>query len=216
MEANVIGATGLTGEFLLRQLLDDARFTKVRAFVRRPLEMAHPKLEVCVIQFDAPETWKELVRGDVLFSTLGTTLKQAGSQAAQYRVDYEYQYRFAQAAAYNEVPCYVLVSSVGADARSWNFYSRMKGELDEAVQQLPFQSISIMRPGILDGPRKEKRKGEEMGLSLMRAAAKLPFLHPWRPIHVSIVAQAMIRAALEGQAGVRIYTLGEVFDRAGQ
>lgn len=216
MEANIIGATGLTGNLLLQQLIEDERFTKVRAFARRPLAAAHPKLEVCVIRFDEPDTWKHLVQGDVLFSALGTTLKQAGSKTAQYQVDYEYQFRFAQAAAQNCVPRYVLVSSVGADAKSWNFYSRMKGALDEAVQKLPFESVSIIRPGILDGERSENRPGEAAGIALMRTMGKLPFLRDWRPIHSGTVAAAMIQAAVAAKPGVGIYTLGEVFTLAGE
>jgi uncharacterized protein YbjT (DUF2867 family) len=212
MQANIIGATGLTGVQLLRQLLENDRFEKVRVFVRRPLATAHPKLEVCVIDFDRPETWRDMVQGDVLFSALGTTLQQAGGKAAQYRVDYEYQYAFAEAAAQNGVPRYVLVSSVGAKATSRNFYTQMKGALDEAVQQLPFQSISILRPGFLDGQREQKRPGEAAGLVLMRALGKLPFMRNWRPIPVQTVAVAMVQSALAGTPGSRVYTLGEVFE----
>lgn len=216
MIANIIGATGLTGSALLLQLLDDERFTMVRAFVRRPLSITHPKLETQLISFDAPDTWRHLVQGDVLFSALGTTMLQAGSQAAQYLVDYEYQYSCARAAADNGLSTYVLVSSVGANANSPNFYTRMKGELDEAVQQLPFQRIVILRPGFLDGDRKENRPVEKIGLIVMRLAGRLPFLRAWRPIHTDIVAKAMIRGAMNTAPGKVIYTLGEVFELAGE
>jgi len=216
MIANLIGATGLTGSSLLRQLLEDERFTAVRAFVRRPLYVTHPKLEAHVIDFKQPDTWRHLVQGDVLFSALGTTMAEAGSQAAQYRVDFEYQYEFARAAADNGISTYVLVSSVGANARSANFYTRMKGELDEAVQQLPFQRIIILRPGFLDGKRKTNRPAEKIGLMVMRLAGRLPFLRPWRPIHTDIVAKAMIRGAMNVAPGKVVYTLGEVFELAGE
>lgn len=214
MIANIIGATGLTGSSLLVQLLDDERFTLVRAFVRRPLYVTHPKLETHIITFNQPDTWRHLVQGDVLFSTLGTTIREAGSQEAQYRVDFEYQYEFARAAADNGVSSYVLVSSVGAHARSANFYTRMKGQLDEAVQQLGFQRMVILRPGFLDGDRKQSRPAEKTGLMVMRLAGRLPFLRPWRPIHADIVAQAMIRSAVNTAPGKFIYTLGEVFELA--
>lgn len=211
MQANIIGATGLTGVQLLRQLLENDHFEKVRVFVRRPIATEHPKLEVCVIDFDQPETWRDRVQGDVLFSALGTTLQQAGGKSAQYRVDYEYQYAFAEAAAQNGVPRYVLVSSVGADAKSRTFYTQMKGALDEAVQQLPFQSTTILRPGFLDGQREQSRPGEAAGLVVMRLLGKLPFMRNWRPISVETVAAAMVQAALAGTPGSRIHTLGEVF-----
>jgi len=214
MIANIIGATGLTGSALLLQLLDDERFTTVRAFVRRPLYVTHPKLETHVIEFKQPDTWRHLVQGDVLFSTLGTTIREAGSQEAQYRVDFEYQYAFARAAADNGLSFYVLVSSVGANARSSNFYTRMKGELDEAVQKLPFQHIVILRPGFLDGERKISRPAEKIGLMVMRLAGRLPFFRAWRPIHTDIVAKAMIRGAMNTAPGKVIYTLEEVFELA--
>src|SRR6476469_3842133 len=118
----MIGATGLVGSQLLIQLLHDERFAKVIAFGRKRSGKSHPKLEELVIDFETPESWSSLVTGDVAFSSLGTTLKQAGSQAAQKTVDYDYQFSFAKAAAKNGVPSYVLVSSGSADPESSMFY----------------------------------------------------------------------------------------------
>jgi uncharacterized protein YbjT (DUF2867 family) len=214
MVANVIGATGLTGSFLVKQLLSDTRFSLVRVFSRKNLSVSHPKLEVHVISFDQEATWRELLKGDVLFSTLGTTLKTAGSKAAQYQVDFEYQFRFALVGAQNGIQKYVLVSSVGADAKSMNFYSRMKGELDEAVQKLPYKYITIIRPGFLDGPRQEFRIMEKLGMPIMRILSRLPGMSSWKPIHVEAVAKAMIQAAVQSKKRVKIYELGEVFELA--
>jgi uncharacterized protein YbjT (DUF2867 family) len=214
MIANVIGATGLIGSFLVRQLIEDTRFSLVRVFSRRALPFSHPKLEVHIISFEKEATWRELLRGDVLFSTLGTTLKTAGSKAAQYRVDFEFQFRFALVGAQNGIPVYVLVSSVGANVKSLNFYSRMKGELDAAVQKLPFKHISIIRPGFLEGPRQEFRIMEKLGMPVMRLVCQLPFLGSWKPIHVAEVSKAMIEAALHNKARVKIYELGDVFKLA--
>jgi uncharacterized protein YbjT (DUF2867 family) len=216
MIANIIGATGLTGKALLHQILADERFTEVRVFTRRQPGITHKRLSVVLTDFDHPESWAGQVTGDVLFSCLGTTMKQAGSQEAQYRVDYTYQYDFAKAAADNGVPVYVLVSSVGADTKSGVFYSRMKGELDEAVSRLPFRSVSIIRPGFLDGRREVKRLGESIGLAVMHVVGKIPFMSSWRPISGGTVAAAMINAAVAAKPGVAIYTLGEVFTLAGK
>jgi uncharacterized protein YbjT (DUF2867 family) len=147
--ALVIGATGLVGKQLVQLLLAGSHFHKVIVFGRRSLGIAHAKLGEHLINFDAVEEWQHLVKGDVLFSTLGTTLKQARGQSQQYRVDYHYQFKFAEAAARNGVPAYVLVSSSGANPNSLIFYSRMKGALEAAVKKLGFQSTNILQPGLL-------------------------------------------------------------------
>ena len=136
MNALVIGATGAVGKDLVDQLLKDDAFERVTAFVRRPLGIEDPKLTAHVIDFDHPEQWSHLLQGDVLFSCLGTTIKAAGSQANQWKVDYTYQYEAAKAARENGVDTYALVSSVSATPKSKIFYTRMKGELEEAVKQL--------------------------------------------------------------------------------
>ena len=104
MVALVIGATGMVGSQLIQQLLADDRFEKIRVFSRRSLAITHPKLEEHLIDFNFPEQWRGLVRGNVLFSALGTTLSKAGSKGAQFKIDYKYQYQFAKAASENGVP----------------------------------------------------------------------------------------------------------------
>lgn len=194
--ALVIGATGLVGEQLVVQLFEHSEFDKVVVFGRRKIGLDHPRLEEILIDFDHPESWHHLVKGDVLFSTLGTTIKTAGTKENQYKVDYTYQYEFAKAAAQNGVQAYVLVSSLGADSKSSVFYSRMKGELDEAVSKLPFQKTVIVRPSILDGNRKEKRPAEKVSLAIMRGLTKI-ILKKYRPMPVDLLANRMIREALD-------------------
>jgi len=210
----MIGATGLVGSQLLIQLMDDERFGKVIAFGRKPTGRSHPKLEEHAIDFDAPESWSSLVRGDVAFSSLGTTLKQAGSQAAQRRVDYDYQLAFAKAAAKNGVATYVLVSSASADPSSRMFYTRTKGELDRDVQELGFERVRIMRPSLLGGVRKTARAGERIGSVLLGAVNAIGIARKYREIDGDVVAKAMIHAALDPQKGTRIFTLDEVFGEA--
>lgn len=213
--ALVIGATGLVGRQLVLLLLDHPDFDRVTCFVRRSMGLAHAKLQEEIVDFDQPETWKHLLRGDVLFSCMGTTLKAAGSQEAQWRIDYDYQFEAARQAAENGVPTYVLVSAAGADAHSRLFYNRMKGQLDEAVASLPFQRVTILRPSILDGDRKESRPGEKVGLAIMKLLRFIPGLRSYRPIHVRIVAHAMLKASLSNRPEkLRIVTLGEIFELA--
>ncbi len=149
MNAIIIGATGATGKDLLQQILKDDTFTQVAVFVRRPIGIQHPKLTTHIIDFDQPEAWKHLVTGDVLFSCLGTTLKAAGSQQAQWKIDYDYQYQFAKAAKDNGIKHYVLVSSTGAYSQSRFFYMKMKGALEDAVKTLRFERLSIFNPPTL-------------------------------------------------------------------
>ncbi|MEM7658728.1 MAG: NAD(P)H-binding protein [Bacteroidota bacterium] len=215
--ANVLGATGLVGSALTRQLLADDRFSKVRVFVRRSTGRASPKLEEVIVDYEQMEDWGKQLQGDVLFSCLGTTLKTAGSQEAQYRVDYTYQYQAAEMASRQGIKRYVLISSVGADPKSGFFYSRMKGELDEAVQQLPFAHLHILRPGVLEGDRKEDRLGESIGIWLGHRLKWIPGLRAYRPIHADTVATAMIQAATRpANEQIQISSLEEVFQLAGE
>jgi uncharacterized protein YbjT (DUF2867 family) len=209
--AIVIGATGLVGKQLVKQLLDDQQFEKVVVFVRRSTGIPNNKLEEHLIDFDKPEEWKYLVKGDVLFSALGTTLKQAGSKEAQYKIDYNYQYNFAKAAAENKVPVYVLVSSAGADIASRIFYSRMKGELERDIKKLPFSAIHILQPSLLVGKREKERTGEKVGFVLLNALNKFGLFKKYKPISGGLVARAMINASLSVNSGIDIYTLDEVF-----
>jgi uncharacterized protein YbjT (DUF2867 family) len=201
--ANVIGGSGLVGQQLISQLLEHPRFDKVRSLVRRPSGMTHPKLEEIKIDFDQPQSWKGLVKGDVAFSTLGTTIKKAKTKENQYKVDFSYQFEFAWAAFENKVPDYVLVSSLGANPKSRVFYSRMKGELEEAVSKLPFRKIIIFRPSILDGKRSEKRTGEQIGLEIFKILTKF-MLKNYQPTKVDLLVANMIAASLDQSMGIRV------------
>lgn len=212
--AVMIGATGLVGSELLSQLLNDSRFSKVISFGRKKTGRTHAKLEEHVINFDAPQSWATLVKGDVAFSALGTTIKQAGSQEAQRKVDYQYQLEFAQAAATNGVPTYVLCSAASANAESRIFYSRIKGELDRDVQKLGFQCIRIMRPSLLGGNRQNPRFGEKVGSVMLAAVNALGLARKNREIPGAVVATAMINSAFDAATGTRIFTLDEVFAEA--
>jgi uncharacterized protein YbjT (DUF2867 family) len=208
--AVVLGATGLVGSALVRLLLADERFGPVRTLVRRPSARGHARLDERVVDFDAPGSWSGLVRGDVLFSALGTTIRAAGSQEAQRKVDHGYQLRAAEAARRNGVEAYVLVSAAGASPSSRIFYSRMKGELERDVEALGFPRARLLRPGLLDGERGEVRPGERWALRLLRPlGALLPASA--RPIRVEVVARAAIAAAFDPAPGARRIEAAELF-----
>lgn len=212
MKALVIGATGATGKDLTEQLLADPAFSEVHIFVRRPLTQtpaptAAPtpsdepaKLRVHVVDFDAIDTWEAQLQGDVLFSALGTTLRQAGGQKAQWKVDYTYQYEVAKVAHANGVETMALVSSIGASATSKVFYSRMKGQLEDDIKQLAFKHLSIMRPPSLIR-KNTNRFGERVSVAFLKCINKLGLLRSLRPMPTSQVAHAMIAMTKQAQEG---------------
>lgn len=202
MKAILLGATGAVGRDLVRQLLQDDRFTELYLLVRRiPEGLSSPKLRIELLDFDQPDQWPELPEADVLFSSLGTTLRDAGSQAAQYRVDYGYQYEVARRAAARGVPHYILVSAWGAKPKARSFYSRMKGELEEAVQALPFRRISILRPPLLLRPG-STRGGERLAAAVLRGLGALGLLRAFRPMPTSVVARCMHALSTSQHGGI--------------
>lgn len=209
MKALVLGATGAIGKDLVSQLLQDEAFDRVDIFVRREVPASSDKLVVHVVDFDHPEQWAGELTGDVLFSTLGTTIRAAGSQSAQWKVDYTYQLQAAQSARKNGVPVYVLVSSVGADARSRIFYSKMKGALDRDVQALGFEGCFILRPPSLIRKGSD-RLGEKIGVVALRAFNAIGLMRNFTPMPTEAVAAAMIRLAKSGRKGTGIFTSQEI------
>ena len=209
MKALVIGATGAVGKDLVEQLLKDDSFERVDVFVRREMPLLSSKLVSHVVDFDHPEIWAELLTGDVLFSCLGTTIKAAGSQDAQWKVDYTYQYDVARAARANGVRQYILVSSVGADAKSKIFYSRMKGQLDEDVAKLGFPGCFILRPPSLIRKGSD-RFGEKAGVVVLKALNAIGLMRSWTPMPTEDVAAAMVHLAKSGKTGHSIITSQEI------
>lgn len=213
LTANVIGATGLVGKQLVRQLLENDEFEKVRIFVRRDSGIKHPKLEQQIVDFNNGKSWKELLIGDVLFSALGTTLKQAGGQQNQYAVDFTLNYNFAKVAKENGIQKYILISSMSADSKAKLFYPRIKGELDDAVTKLQFKDLSIIRPGPLAGNREVKRISEIIVFPIVGFLTKF-VLKKYRPIKDEIVAKAMINAAVNANTDRAIWEGEDVFTLA--
>lgn len=215
LTANVIGATGLVGKQLVQQLLKDERFERVRIFVRRDTGLNHTKLDQQIVDFGKPETWEKQLSGDALFSALGTTLKQAGSKEKQYEIDFAFNLNFAKKAKENGIENYVLVSSVGANAKSSIFYTKMKGELDEAVSKIGFRNLVIIRPASLTGPRENRRLAEEILVPILNILTRF-MMKNYRPISDQTVAKAMINAVFRIKTDKVIYEGGEVFNLAAE
>ena len=200
-QALVTGATGLVGQELVRQLLRAPDVERVTVLARRPLpgRNASDRLAVHLVDFARLEEDADVVRGDWAFCALGTTIKSAGTQDAFRRVDYDYPLAVARLAVARGVRHFLLVSSAGADATSRIFYSRVKGELENALCELPFEAMTIARPSFLLGDRHEFRPGELVGKAVGRVLPRR-----YRSVPASKVAAALIASAREGHRGVRI------------
>ena len=211
MKALIIGATGATGKDLVTQLLADDTYNEVHCFVRKPLALTHPKLHAHIVNFETPEAWADLVRGDVAFSCLGTTLAMAGSKDAQWRVDYDYQYAFAQQCKANGVPTFVLISAAGATAQSKMFYNRMKGQLEDAVKALDFPSLLLFQPSILIRSNSD-RGGENFTVKVIAFLNKLGLFKRYRPMPTEILAEKMLSAVHKSPKGTFTFILDEIFE----
>lgn len=212
LTAVVLGATGLIGENLVQQLLNDTAFSKVRILVRRPVELSHPKLEVAIVIFDDLDDYRiKLGQGDCIFCCIGTTNKKVkGDKVAYRKIDFDIPVNAARMGKEAGFSTYLLVSAVGANADSANFYLRLKGEVEKEIARLNFQSFHAFRPGILLGKRKEFRFGESIGKVVIQAlsAVLVGTLKKYKGIEAVTVAKAMIAAAKSHRQGkfVHYYT----------
>ena len=206
LHALVLGATGATGRELVNQLLKNDSFNHVSIFVRNSPNISHEKLSINTINFSKISEYKSLINGDVLFSALGTTKKDAGSSEQQFLVDYTYQYKFAEMAAENGVTTYSLVSSDGANKDSFFFYPKIKGALEEKVKSLDFNNIQIFRPPLLIRQDDLIRSGEKIGIKIFNRLSKINIFRSLKPLHVSDLAQKMIENYLNKNITAKITT----------
>jgi len=196
--ALVFGATGLTGSCLLKLLLNDSRYGKVKVFLRKKTDFpSDEKLEIHVVELSSPEKYSHLLQGHDLFCCLGTTIAVAGSKEAFRKVDFELPVKIAEAASRNKISSFSIISSLGANAKTSNFYLQTKGDMEESVQKFSFKRIAILRPSMLLGDRKEVRFVELIGKGLMRTFGFVFIgeLKKYKAIHADDVAKAMIAIA---------------------
>ena len=196
------GATGLVGQAVLRQSLADARISQVIAPTRRTLPM-HPRLLNPLVDFSALPEDAPWWRVDAVICALGTTIRAAGSQAAFRTVDHDYPLAVARLARRQGASAYVLTSATGANAASRVFYSRTKGELERDLQAMDFPSLTFVRPGLLGGKRELRRPLEHLGIKVLAAIGPL-LPRRYRVVPADSVAAALLQAALEASAGLRI------------
>ncbi len=210
--ALIIGSTGHVGSQLLEILLKSDRYDNVVTFVKRDTGISHPKLKQHIIDFDKPKSYQDLIVGDDFFCTIGTTIKKAGSKEAFRTVDFEYPKQFAAFALQNKVKRFLIISSLGADASSSNFYLKTKGEIQNFLSSCTFESVSILQPSLLLGNRSEFRFGEKMGAFFMKAFSFLLIgsLKKYKAIESKTVAKALFAIAQQNKSGYTIYESDEI------
>lgn len=206
----------MVGEECLKQLLASPEYSSIVALTRKSLPVKHPKVHNLVVDFEYLDRYVSQIKADHIYCALGTTISKAGSQEAFRKVDYEYPLKVAEMAQWEGTQKFILVSSIGADPNSSVFYSRVKGELEEALKKLKFKSLIIFRPSILLGDRKERRTGEEIGRFV---AEKLPFifsgpLKKYRGTPADLLAAQMVKMGVKDAKGIRIIENNEIFDLA--
>lgn len=203
--ALIVGATGLIGGHLTRKIVNDPSYSTIKVLARKPLDFQHPKLEQIVVDFDKLDA--SLIKADDVFCCLGTTMKQAGSKEAFYKVDFTYPFEVAKAALKNGARQYLIVTAMGADAKSMFYYNRVKGEIENALTDLNYSTLLIFHPSLLLGERKDYRAGESFATVVMRA---LDFITPlkYKAIKGETVANAMLTYAQKGIKGTQIIESG--------
>jgi uncharacterized protein YbjT (DUF2867 family) len=210
--ALIIGSTGLIGSQLLDNLLESEAYDKVITFERRDSERTHPKLTQHIIDFDKPESYQDLVVGDDFFCTIGTTIKKAGSKEAFRKVDFDYPQKFASFAVKNNVKQFLIISSLGADKASGNFYLKTKGEIEDFLKLSTFESIAVVRPSLLLGDRNEFRLAEKTAAVFMKIFSFLFIgsIKKYKPIESETVAKALFRIAQKNKKGFTLYESDEL------
>jgi uncharacterized protein YbjT (DUF2867 family) len=216
--ALLVGASGLVGRYCLDGLLDDRDYGSVTVLGRRALEREHTKLRQHVIDFDRPDSFRQLAGGDDVFCCLGTTIRKAGSRAAFRRVDFAYPLSIAEAALGQGARQFLMVTALGASPGAAAFYSRVKGEVEQAVARLAYRSVHVFRPSLLVGERAEFRLVERLA-TVALAPLSVVLVGPlrrYRPVRADVVAACMIATAKRDIAGVHTHESDRIAAEGGR
>ena len=195
--ALIFGATGLTGKYLLNELIRSKVYSKIIVFGRDEFSTESQKVTFYKVNFDKLDEYADIIKGDDLFCCIGTTVKNAGSQKATEKVDFDYPVKIAEIAESNKVKSFLVISSLGANSKSASFYLRSKGKMEQIVTQMNFESVYALRPSMLLGKRDETRPGEAIGkiFVLLLGWMMIGKLKRFKGAHGKDVARAMIYLA---------------------
>ena len=195
--ALVFGSSGLVGQQLVQQLIQNSAYQKIKLFVRKNPNIQNPKIEVINTNFDNIEILSPEIKGDDCFFCIGTTKKNSPDKTEYQRVELDLPKKIANLAKQNKIQSFIFISSGYANSKSSGDYLRYKGLVEEELISLKFDNLGILRPSFLLGNRKEKRIGEKIGIIIFQILSPLMMgpLKRMKPIHVKTVAGAMIKIA---------------------
>ncbi|HET9425457.1 MAG TPA: NAD(P)H-binding protein [Gemmatimonadaceae bacterium] len=201
----VVGGTGLVGREVVRQLSTDPGVKRIVMAVRRPVSSLPPKVEAHVVDFENLDAYGGLFSVDQIVCALGTTIRKAGSRDAFRRVDYEYPLAVARLGLRHGARHFLLVSALGASVESGFFYNHVKGKLEDQLRSLGYRSVTIVRPSLLLGKRREFRLLERVGMVIGEFVPGR-----FRPVHAAAVARTLVNAARIDAPGLHIIESEEI------
>jgi len=198
--AIVLGASGLTGSLLLDRLLNDDRYGIVKVFGRKTIAKSHPKLQEHLCDLLKLEDQLELFNSDEVYCCIGTTMKKTSDKEVYHQIDFGIPVAAAKLCVKNNIETIVIVSALGANAKSSIFYNRTKGEMQEAVTAEKIKNIFFMQPSFIGGNRKEQRTGEKIGIAIFKFIQPILIgpLKKFRMIQADTIAKAMIKVTKDG------------------
>lgn len=216
--AVVLGSTGLTGQFLTEFLLNDPAFAKVRILVRRPVQLVHPKLEIEIVDFENLAQYRQkLGKGDCIFCCIGTTQRKVKGDKKQYRkIDVDIPVHAAQIGKDAGFTNYLIVSAVGANPTSANYYLKIKGEVENGIAALQYERFHVFRPSLVLGDRKEFRPLEIFAKNTMKVVDHLLFgkLRRYRSMQAVDIAVAMVAASKKPEHGMFVHHYDDMMNMA--
>jgi uncharacterized protein YbjT (DUF2867 family) len=206
-KAVIAGASGLVGSELLSILLQSTQYDEVLILVRKELPVQHKKLVQLIVDFDNLDQHQQVINGHVIFCCLGSTKSKTPDLLVYRKIDHDYPVKLAQIAVKNKMPHFHLVSAIGANSKSGNFYTKMKGETENDVQAAGIRSLHIYQPSLLTGNRKEHRLAERIATSIMKVIDPLLIgrLQKYRSIAAATVAMAMFKQSLNQEEAVFVH-----------